>query len=567
MGPATCSLHAGMAMYAKSPFSGRTMETTQNPGEATTSNGWTPRKARWSMLLMSVCFSTGEAALVGVIVLGAGLAENPALPAVANGCLYLAFVMASFVAPAALDQIGSLRWGIALGLYGFSTYAASLLVPIFPLQVLCATVAGAGGALMWTAEGAYLSTLSQIHVKCSQGVDLTKATTELSSIFATVLPVVLTAGKLAASAVLMLTMDGAAQAPVVLFAGYAAAIALSALCASTCIRDVDQPGPVDSTASTCAAVRARTWATFGKNRSPEMLKLLANNIAFGLMASFIPYHGTLLVSQDLGPEHVGWVFAWSGMVSAAVAAVSGRGAGVVHRNGYILLGATANVASAMLCAALSIEGDVDGVDHPPQPTVDRVAPIMVVFFLYGIGIAAWQGPTMAVFAEIFVADPQPAFANLKLHSGLATSVGFFMFPRMGAVLSGMTCALVAVAGGVSYSFLVPTLRRTSAGSRTRHMVSVIAVADGQAPMDGTSRVDSSSTRGEGQELVTMRRNPSWPSDDSDVVQTQDTSALQPRRPPNGSREHSDIENAHRVLRGRSWWDRTVYKLRRLEQLI
>lgn len=56
---------------------------------------------------------------------------------------------------------------------------------------------------------------------------------------------------------------------------------------------------------------------------------------------------------------------------------------------------------------------------------------------------------MAIFADYWQATPA-AYANLKLHSGLASAIAFFTFPLMGDRHIGLVCAGTVAIGIVTY---------------------------------------------------------------------------------------------------------------------
>lgn len=83
--------------------------------------------------------------------------------------------------------------------------------------------------------------------------------------------------------------------------------------------------------------------------------------------------------------------------------------------------------------------------RPPSPPQQGSAglwvALLLLFFGYGTGVAVWQGTCMQLFSDLWRHDPHPAFAALKLQSGAASTVAFFVFPKMSpqaAVRAGAT---------------------------------------------------------------------------------------------------------------------------------
>lgn len=429
------------------------------------------------MVVMALCFSTGEACLVAVIVIGQAISTDVHASATANGLLYFAFAAGALLAPTLLEVLGSAKRGLTAGLATVSAYAAVHLLPLVQLHMACAIVTGLGGALLWTSEGAFFSQLARVHATFSPTGELSVSTSRLAAIFATILPSILTAGKLLATAILM-AVESDENGARALYGMYASAGALSAFGMYFCVRDVEGalPGPpAEAVGRQVADVSRRlirhVSAVVRQNGRHRMLLLAPSNVAFGLTASNVPYHGTILVTRILGAEHVGWLFALSGLVSALAAALHARSSTTRARARAVASGALAFACSGMLCAHLSGARVADGESSAPL-----LPAIVLLFLAYGYGNAVWQGTTMAVFADAFHDQPAVAFANLKLQSGLATAVAFLVVDDAGALLSGYACALVALSGGLCYLSFAAGDASREAGSRDS--AAAASVADG-----------------------------------------------------------------------------------------
>ena len=68
------------------------------------------------------------------------------------------------------------------------------------------------------------------------------------------------------------------------------------------------------------------------------------------------------------------------------------------------------------------------------------------FVAHGLGVAAWQGSTMALVADVFRASPRPAFAHLKLTSGISSAVGFVLLPRLSLQAAALLCLGLVLLG-------------------------------------------------------------------------------------------------------------------------
>ena len=76
-------------------------------------------------------------------------------------------------------------------------------------------------------------------------------------------------------------------------------------------------------------------------------------------------------------------------------------------------------------------------------------PLAVVF---GCGRSTWETNFKATFADYFPHAKEAAFANVQLQSGVASTIGFFVNPRITPDQLGygaLTCSLAA--GGAQFA--------------------------------------------------------------------------------------------------------------------
>lgn len=123
---------------------------------------WFRHKYMRNVLLMTLCFSLVEAALL--VVLSLETAINATLGEYANGALYICYTSAAIVSPAVIFRLGA-KWGLFLGLFGYCLYIAGNIYPTWATLMPTAIVAGLCGSFLWTAEGTYLTSSARLHVK------------------------------------------------------------------------------------------------------------------------------------------------------------------------------------------------------------------------------------------------------------------------------------------------------------------------------------------------------------------------------------------------------------------
>ena len=70
--------------------------------------------------------------------------------------------------------------------------------------------------------------------------------------------------------------------------------------------------------------------------------------------------------------------------------------------------------------------------------------------MYGCGRSIWESTTKAVFADFFPDDPQAAFANIVLQSGLASTIAFFVFPDLSPLQKEIILGVTAILGALCF---------------------------------------------------------------------------------------------------------------------
>jgi hypothetical protein len=211
----------------------------------------------------------------------------------------------------------------------------------------------------------------------------------------------------------------------------------------------------------------------------RMLLLTVYNIAYGLSTAFFPSHVTVLTKQSLqqpcletppwavgnataanataanataaapgavcagGAAAVGWMYALAGLSSVVIAATFAWGSDrfLWGRTAALALGSVGfGVPCRLMLAAAQLASD-DG--RLP------LGMLFACFICYGGGVAAWQGSAMALVGDLFRSvedEHRAAFAYLKLTSGMASTLGFMNFRRMGLPASAAITLLANACG-------------------------------------------------------------------------------------------------------------------------
>jgi hypothetical protein len=457
---------------------------------------------------MSAAFAVNEGALLAVISLSAALVD-PSVAALGNGLLYLSFSLGCIASPSLVRRLGD-RTALVIGTSAYAAYVAAYIAPSSVTIPPAALAAGGCGALLWTAQGRYFTRNAHRYAHAqrleaagaeapAEGAEdaaaaaaaSSRAVTLFATMFAVLFPAVVAAFKAATSAALAATRG--ATPPV--YAGLAAAALASVFAMSRVmdLRDNDDDGADGSDAHVAgdggaAAREARrrakppaassgggggaggaracvlgVWGAAvaslrelrAAHREPTLLLMAPTNIAFGLCTAFFPYTVTLLAKDSLGAAAVGWLYALANVIAALAAAAFGvllaRAPGarpVIFGVGAAAFG---GAAAAVFAAA-----------PPPAPPL-AAPPLAALFVAYGVGVAVWQGTCMAFFGQAFTGHAAlPAFAALKLHSGLTSALAFFILPSAPPRAAAAACVAAAAGGFAAYCAAEARVRRQAA---------------------------------------------------------------------------------------------------------
>ena len=393
---------------------------------------------------MSAAFAGNEGALLAVVSLSAGLIE-PRTAGLANGTLYMSFALGCLASPSVVRRLGDRR-SLVLGTSAYALFCAAYMAPSAAGLPIAGAAAGACGAVLWTAQGRYFSLNARLHARAAAReagcpVDAqaeSQAVSTFATLFAVLFPLSLALFKVMAAVILALTGGG----HVAVYAFLAAAAGAS-VWLMTGVADLDG-GEGEGAAraeETAAEVATEVWRAHA--REPLLLLLLPTNVAFGLCTAFFPYAVTLLAKETLGVSAIGWLYALANLVSSSVAAACGvasRRHGAAGRRASLTLGAAAFAAAT---------GSVYA--RGPGQGAWGAGSLSLLFILYGIGTAVWQGSVMAFFGDAFVGEKAlPAFSSLKLQSGLASALAFFILPGADRRSAAAVCALCSALGLACY---------------------------------------------------------------------------------------------------------------------
>lgn len=397
----------------------------------------TARSLVFNHVRLCAAFSIIEGALLAVMALSAALVQ-PGVANAGSALLYVFFAAGCLASPAAVRWVGD-RAALVAGCGAYALYVLAYVWPSAATVPPAAALAGLCGAALWTAQGRHLAAAAHAHAAAlhvpkggggggAMQAEVDESTQLFSAAFATALPATVAAFKAATALALAATVGG--PGPV---------YALLALCSfgatflMATVRKVAPPPPPPpaqltaacddagrrETAVAAAASEETSWAEVirAHTTSPNLARLVLTNVAFGLVTALLPSLATPAAASAVGAPAVGWLYFLANACAAACAAALGTAAAAAtpgRRRGVVAAGAAAFAASSLAVALAA----------PSSPAWGAWPFLVLLFCCYGFGTAVWQCSIMALFARAFPGDARalPAFAALKLHSGLASGL-------------------------------------------------------------------------------------------------------------------------------------------------
>ena len=326
------------------------------------------------------------------------------------------------------------KWGTVLGLGLYLLYALAYLIGAYAAGavqwavVLAGSIAsGLGAGVLFTSYGVYFQATAELWA-AHQGKEVHQVTNGLAGAFSAIYLGCEVGFKL---------LSAALPLEVVLVA-YCVCAALAAVAAAVFTAPLE-PAAAEPVPRWGASIVAsgRLLASSAVCRA-----LLPTQAAFGFAAALLQYFGNAeLVPKpaDEDRSNVGYAAAiatGAGALTALALAIGG------NRVSKVLAVVVSNICFAAVAATVVIG---------PQERLARWAAVVPLYVVYGAGRGIWESANKALVADAFPGESRAAFANVTWQSGLASALGFFIFPlappyAMAAVV--LLFSVVAIPGVV-----------------------------------------------------------------------------------------------------------------------
>lgn len=424
----------------------------------------------WSFFLVFLAFSTTQS-------LESSLHPGP-IGTASLGVVYIVLCVASLVAPSVLRMLGSLRLALTAGFSTYALFVAANIVGTWLAMLPTAAMLGAGAAVLWSAQGSYLSLLARDEAAAARA----------SGVFFCIYQASQLVGGIVAYAVLR--SGSGASTTTTLFAVFTLSACLGTLL-STRLRSLERPDSDPQvfnelgaallpelaqatagaeTAESLASAAAVEEAAVDDGAAPllpqpetsrGMWRLLREEVILQRLLPLFFFSGAEgawawgeftggVVKPALGQENVPLVMICFGASNATFSYVLGRFGGKSTRQTRALL---ALGVLAQVCVVLFV-----GLSREGLELLETWPVLLALAAVLGFSDAALNTLITALLAFKFKDSPDKsgAFASFKMWQSLATSIAFFASAHVALdakCFATAACGGAGVLGLLSLSFV------------------------------------------------------------------------------------------------------------------
>jgi len=394
------------------------------------------RGSKNQYLIELVLLATGMGFVLGSAVSLLGLAAAIQNATISSGCLYGAFSLTCIPSPLIVTKIGP-KWGLFLGTMLYVAYAVGTIFhEILWLYIISSICGGVGSTILWTSQGAYLTTIAEAHA-----LSTNKQKAESLGLFNGVFVAIFQTGLLFCvllSSLVLPIGQGDDTEPLkrqedILYVVYAGICALSAFLVFLLPTHHALFSKKERKETTVAEQFGASILLLIKDlRMPLMI---CSNMAFGFQQGF--QFGTWsgqIVAPAVTSSNVGFISSITSGTGALIGYPMGKLADKVGTTPFMFLGFLSHTSAFIWLLVISgtynPEGDQSDGEYLWVNRNDPWLTLAPVAFLFGVGNAVWNSMNSAVFGKFFADTKEAAFANLKFWSGLATALMLLVFNHL-----------------------------------------------------------------------------------------------------------------------------------------
>ncbi|GAB1607636.1 UNC93-like protein MFSD11 isoform X1 [Argonauta hians] len=347
---------------------------------------------------------------------------------VSLGIIYSVFALCNWVAPVVIFWCGT-KISMIIGGITYLLFILSFLKPIYWSLYVGSVLIGFGAAVIWTAQGAFLTNNSNANTMARN-----------SGIFWALLQCSLLWGNLYS----YFTFQGkkviSDSMRFQLFAGLSGAcglgvfllILLQSKVRPPPLNDEDDSTEKSADSENVESVKTTFLKAFKLFTNRDMLRLLLPFVYTGLeLTYFSGIYGTCLANNHHFGDKANGLIGISGMVigvgeilGGAVFGIFGKWTQRFGKDPFILLGYVVHIAAFYL-SFINLPPDSAQV-YSAQPTyfTSSIAIALVCSFLLGLGDSIYNTQIFSILGTVFPEDGAPAFALYKFAQSVAAAVSF-----------------------------------------------------------------------------------------------------------------------------------------------
>lgn len=391
--------------------------------------------------------------------------DNPRLGYWTVATIYISLSLFTFFAPFLVSLTGT-KYGMFLGSVTYVTFVLANIWPSWPMMITAAALLGLGAAVLWTAQGAYLTLLAR---RGANGLSVDDSIGQMQGIFWSFFQVATVLGNLSTSLIkgkalfyTFVALAGLGCASLIFQPSIpdeteeeklasanpsspASATAHDGLAAGGLDANSGgaKAGPMGSRSDEAAAalvpkpqsgrrsVRRLIMATLSLCLDPSMALFIPVINLSGLVIGFLVTTFNLdVITASVGKDKIGFMMALCFFADALWSVLAGPLAGKIGRHGVIAIGGAAQITFAVV---LLFKRDTSGYEL-----------IIPCVLLVGIGDATWNTQLNSLLGVLFPADLEAAFACFKLWA----SIGFALPCILGPYLAFKTKAIIVLCNGI-----------------------------------------------------------------------------------------------------------------------